>query len=418
MSETLIPGYYNTKINNHDWHIYIGGEKYFPAYPVKWIEPGKKIIKRYLIIDSSYHLEYNNDEYNKYPLTLLEALVNENDETMNFNGKTYYLWKSYSQNGNNSILEETNHGSNYGNLYLLTTTLEPNLPLTQNSPEIAYFITSDTERDWKDYMMQKHISLAQVDEYDDGERKVRMSNVGARLYNYEHSSWLVDERGVENPVDYFQYDGETMEWEGQTCYVWNRYDNNRLCTQSGWNGDYQSQKILTNTLWITSLPFTMNSQEFVAFINDDTYIDRPSDIPFDRIEYQPNNVYSTSPIEMTYTEEIKEIPNVRTVLWCGEPYGQEVDYYEYSGELMNWDGQQCYVWYLYGTYSENYYCQKLLTNTIDIELPFSEYSDEVVARLSDEDVIADYTKTRHIQYIEKTNDVVGDTIIEKHVTVK
>ena len=39
MSETLIPAYYNTKINNHDWVIYMGGEKYFPAYPIKHTEP-------------------------------------------------------------------------------------------------------------------------------------------------------------------------------------------------------------------------------------------------------------------------------------------------------------------------------------------------------------------------------------------
>lgn len=39
MSETLIPAYYNTKINNHDWAIYMGGERYFPAYPIHVEEP-------------------------------------------------------------------------------------------------------------------------------------------------------------------------------------------------------------------------------------------------------------------------------------------------------------------------------------------------------------------------------------------
>ena len=39
MSETLIPAYYNTKINNHDWAIYMGGERYFPAYPIRVEEP-------------------------------------------------------------------------------------------------------------------------------------------------------------------------------------------------------------------------------------------------------------------------------------------------------------------------------------------------------------------------------------------
>ena len=39
MSETLIPAYYNTKINNHDWVIYMGGERYFPAYPTIHVEP-------------------------------------------------------------------------------------------------------------------------------------------------------------------------------------------------------------------------------------------------------------------------------------------------------------------------------------------------------------------------------------------
>lgn len=59
MSETLIPAYYNIKINNHDWAIYMGGERYFPAYPVKLVEPGGNIYIKNGIVYSADEISNN-----------------------------------------------------------------------------------------------------------------------------------------------------------------------------------------------------------------------------------------------------------------------------------------------------------------------------------------------------------------------
>ena len=297
MSETLIPGYYNTKINNHDWHIYIGGEKYFPAYPAKLVEPEpeKKIVKRYLIKDSSKHWEYLENTNNSYQLTLLESYINENDETMEFEGNTYYVWRAYQQRYDESIEDAY---SAYGQLILLTTTLTPSLPFTMDNEEYSYIITLNAESNQTEYLSHHYKFIGYAEEYSDGTRNYNIANCKARLYNYLHSAEL--DIVIDSPYDYFQYDGEIVEYEGQRCYVWNRYDSDRLCLEEGFDGRYKLQKILTNTLWINSLPFTMDSPEFVTWINYDIlYPGGPMDMPFDRIEYLPDTVYGQTITGMT-----------------------------------------------------------------------------------------------------------------------
>ena len=59
MSEILIPRYYNVKIGNNDWQIYMGGERYFPAYPAKWVEPSGNIYIKNGIVYSADEITNN-----------------------------------------------------------------------------------------------------------------------------------------------------------------------------------------------------------------------------------------------------------------------------------------------------------------------------------------------------------------------
>ena len=402
MSDVLVPKYYNTKINNHDCHIYMGGERYFPAYPAKWVEPEPpippepegRIVKRYLIKDSSSHGDYSHVSRNCYPLTTLDAYINENDETMEFDGNTYYVWRGWNQYNDDVIPDTISNDHKKEQLFILTTTLEPTIPFTNESAEFAYMLTTDSMSDETDYLY--YVFLAQVNEYENGEKKVKMSNVSVRMYNYEHNIEMIGEYGA-GVWDYFQYDGEMIEYNDQICFVWNRYDSDTLCVQGGWP---EPQKILTNTLWIKSLPFTMESPEFVTLIN---YIDsqeyqfQPVNMPFDRIEYLPDTVYNPNPIDAKIEQEDV---NVKTYLV--DEYFEPLEnpgniQYVYDGETMEWNGKTCFVWRkddLYGKDAAGHgqfpYPYIVLTNTLDISLPldYNAYYFEVAFDYND--TIANY----------------------------
>lgn len=67
--------------------------------------------------------------------------------------------------------------------------------------------------------------------------------------------------------DYYAYEGKTTIWEGQKCYIWQRYDAG--CEAYDYEDTDNSENIiLTNTLNI-KMPFNGNSPEFVAAIGLD-----------------------------------------------------------------------------------------------------------------------------------------------------
>lgn len=407
MSEVLVPKYYNTKINNHDWHIYMGGERYFPAYPAKWVvptpppeppepEPEDNAVKRYLIKDSSKHNSYEEYYRNRYPLTTKEAYINENNETMEFNGKTYYVWRGWNQSNEDSFPDSD---MRYGDsqLILLTTKRNPTLPLTNESQEFGYILTIDSNIDETEYLSSKYTFVAQINEDENQEQSVRMANIGVRMYNYRITEDLILNEGYDDSVvDYFQYDGEMLDYMGQTCFVWNRYDSNVFCTKEGIqyeNCTIKLQKILTSTHWISELPFTMESPEFVALINyEDIYIDKPKIMPFDRIEYLPG---STTYIPREITDEAIDI-NVKTYLTDDEvePFSNPINiHYVYDGQTMEWNGKTCYIWRkddLYGYGDCVYYPYIVLTNTLDITVPLSHDADYFEAAFDYEDNVANY----------------------------
>lgn len=75
-------------------------------------------------------------------------------------------------------------------------------------------------------------------------------------YDYNATRELVPDFGK-----YYYYSGETITWNDQLCYVWDRYDLG-LASEMMDNQNWEC-KILTNSLNLT-LPFTTTSPEFVA----------------------------------------------------------------------------------------------------------------------------------------------------------
>jgi hypothetical protein len=413
MSEILIPKYYNTKIDNHEWAIYMGGERYFPAYPAKWVEPEppeKKIVKRYLVRDSSEHSNYLIEKTNKYPLSLLESFVNENDETMEFEGNTYYVWKGYAQYNESTNPEPFNNRQD-SYVYLLTSNLDVSLPFTMDSSEFGYIIIITNGTGEVDnittYTDGKYIFLSECIEYNTGEQETRMANVGVRMYAYETNYGLIDYSGDDYIWDYFQYDGETVDYEGQRCFVWNRYDTDELCTEEGKdNGWYNLQQIYTNTLWIHSLPFTKDSPEFVTCISyDDGYPD-PVDLPFDRIEYFPDRVYEDNKIIKRYLViDSSEHSSYTYESTNSYPLTLKEAFINENDETYEFEGETYYLWRPYEEYNggsfEEFFVNShllLLTTTLEPDLPLTEDSPEIaylIAIDSGEDK-KDYIMPAHI----------------------
>lgn len=94
-------------------------------------------------------------------------------------------------------------------------------------------------------------------------------------YDYNATRELVPDFGK-----YYYYSGQTIMWNGQLCYVWDRYDL-ELASEMEANQNYEC-KILTNSLNLT-LPFKTTSPEFVASLtaadNDvDYYIKLVADV--------------------------------------------------------------------------------------------------------------------------------------------
>lgn len=105
------------------------------------------VVKRVLMKLGSYINEDDEENENssgeRYPLTVLEGLVNfTNDSTMTYNGQTYYKWVKYEDQGDETSIPDEVNGEN---VIVLTTSLNPALPFTSDSPEWVYMIGSESE---------------------------------------------------------------------------------------------------------------------------------------------------------------------------------------------------------------------------------------------------------------------------------
>lgn len=107
-------------------------------------------------------------------------------------------------------------------------------------------------------------------------------------YDYNATGELVPDFGK-----YYYYSGETIMWNNQLCYVWDRYDLG-LASETEDNYKYYECKILTNSLNLT-LPFKTSSPEFVASVtaedNDVDYKKLAADVS-EEMESNNSDLYT------------------------------------------------------------------------------------------------------------------------------
>ena len=83
-------------------------------------ESSSPVVKRVLMKDSE-----------DYGYSINEGWINFNDETMSYDGGTYYKWGKYSENRAGEAVRDVDY-------YILTNTLNPTLPFDVNSDECVY----------------------------------------------------------------------------------------------------------------------------------------------------------------------------------------------------------------------------------------------------------------------------------------
>ena len=130
----------------------VNEQEYVPEY----------ITKRYLIRSSSQHYDYQNiSNDNQYTLSLNESFINENEQKYTVNGEEYYIWKRYEQTDDGTTDGDWVASGDYeGEVYLLTKSLEPTLPLIVGQQD-TYILLSDGLKgdEWEgisDYHTEQH----------------------------------------------------------------------------------------------------------------------------------------------------------------------------------------------------------------------------------------------------------------------
>ena len=92
-------------------------------------------------------------------------------------------------------------------------------------------------------------------------------------FNHYICETTQDHQLVIDDGDYYCYSGQTEIFDGQLCYVWDRYENGEKCDINNDNLDYEC-KFLTSSLNLT-LPFNSNRPECIAVLtgydNDTNY---------------------------------------------------------------------------------------------------------------------------------------------------
>lgn len=405
------------------------------------------ITKRYLIRSSSQHYDYQNiSNDNQYTLSLNESFINENEQKYTVNGEEYYIWKRYEQTDDGTTDGDWIASGDYeGEVYLLTKSLEPTLPLIVGQQD-TYILLSDGLKgdEWEgisDYHTEQHDEIiAYATETNLGNKTYKMANIKARLYSMDDEISFYEGQGCVGRLnDYYQYNGDTMEWNGETCYVWYRYDSGMSVrdyvfgnagsryTEEEFLEDYgdNSKAILTNTLWINQFPFTEDSPEYVATINfkDEVYDGNAEHLTgnIDRIEYLPEKVGEDITLTKTLIETKHINLNVFTRL-CDNYSGDFDDVldteYVYRGETVQWNNKTCYVWDKNGDELWENAPYKILTNTLDIkETGWNENSPEYEVAFDYNDEVAEYhgmqlgsLASNVYNRIVRTDEQVGEPI--------
>lgn len=218
-----------------------------------------------------------------YQLNKFECLKNINSESIEYNGQKCYVWRkieddysteTYNNYENDNDDREYIYPYNLDNqdYILLTNTLDIKLPFDLNSEEFVTSLTIENSNIIGESYLTETINtpcIAKIDEYADGHEILYMLNCYCQIFNRKHTESLITELGHDNrtPVDFINYTGNIVEYNGQKCFAWNRYDPDDF---------FYYEKILTNTLFI-NMPIDDSSPEFVAqVLIDDMSESRPA----------------------------------------------------------------------------------------------------------------------------------------------
>ena len=317
--------------------------------PINWTY-NVDIIKEY---QSSNRYGMYIDDFNDVELS---------NETIDYNGETYYVWTRKNIDDSTSIvryaLTETN---DYNTLYNLS--LESDLDNLTQHPVSYFFSDIDTP-----YTSGENLSLIKLENHDD-----YMSMWVDDFYYNNVASFIADP--ISNDCNAFEYTGEDITYDGDDYYVWK---NMGFMRSNGADGSYNRTYVLTDTinqniLQQKSLEYStsnLTEKPISAFLDADSR------------EYENGNCYSiislrnTTGIEMWIDKEFD-------VGWDDGGYSDMEEYLDwylsdvnrgggkhyYYIDTFEYNGDTCYIWY---NYADKTY---VITETINIST-LTSYSIE------------------------------------------
>lgn len=159
-------------------------------------------------------------------------------------------------------------------------------------------------------------------------------------------SWYPDEERYTEDNEYYKYLGETLEIDGITYYVWNKYENGARVDKS-----CGKARVLTETLDFECSLENPYHPEFAIYEDDtinDNYVftDDIRDLTFD-------NYITDSFCEVERID--KQVYNYNVVMnacdWIKEDdaYGRDYgSWYEFNGDTIEIDGVTYFKWNKYG----------------------------------------------------------------------
>ena len=317
--------------------------------PINWTY-NVDIIKEY---QSSNRYGMYIDDFNDVELS---------NETIDYNGETYYVWTRKNIDDSTSIvryaLTETN---DYNTLYNLS--LESDLDNLTQHPVSYFFSDIDTP-----YTSGENQTLIKIENHDD-----YMSMWVDDFYYNNVASFIADP--ISNDCNAFEYTGEDITYDGDDYYVWK---NMGFMRSNGADGSYNRTYVLTDTinqniLQQKSLEYStsnLTEKPISAFLDADSR------------EYENGNCYSiislrnTTGIEMWIDKEFD-------VGWDDGGYSDMEEYLDwylsdvnrgggkhyYYIDTFEYNGDTCYIWY---NYADKTY---VITETINIST-LTSYSIE------------------------------------------
>lgn len=207
----------------------------------------------------------------------------------------------------------------------------------------------------------------------DNDRNVFAFNEGFETWE-EYMESFFENDPFESDNNIYKYAGYTMEWNGETYYVWEDDVNDAFFILTD-TIDYQ-------TLYDRSLEanYSNNIKPYVALFstedNENTYRASETTDILVAVKQENNELYltfddfidaETSPDYIAIENEYSKWEDIyedfdQFVISLGDAKPKK---YIYSGTTFNYDGETYYLWELDDNYDYDYSVAYMLTNTID-----------------------------------------------------